>query len=155
MAAGSNRGEAGRATPERHVHRTRVVFEDGTTVTGVSFVGDDPYGRDVPPSFGLYLDERWSPPWPHAHVDWPDFSVPRDIEVARSALVQLVERARQGESVEVGCLGGHGRTGTALACIAVLTGTSATEAVTWIRANYCSQAVETGEQATFASNFAS
>jgi protein-tyrosine phosphatase len=138
---------------ERHVHRTRVVFEDGTTVTGVSFVADDPYRRDVLPSFGLYLDERWRPPWPHAHVDWPDFNVPTDTDAARRALVQLVERARRGEAVEVGCLGGHGRTGTALACIAVLTGTSASDAVTWVRANYCDRAVETDEQAIFASDF--
>ena len=146
--------EAGRPLPERHVHRTPVVFEDGTAITGVSFVADDPYARDTPPSFGLYLDESWSPPWPHAHLDWPDFRLPTDVDAARSALSQLVERARRGDSVEVGCVGGHGRTGTALACIAVMTGTPATDAVAWVRTNYCDKAVETDEQEAFASNFA-
>jgi protein-tyrosine phosphatase len=44
------------------------------------------------------------------------------------------------------CLGGHGRAGTALACLGVLTGCPRTEAVAWARANYCQSAVETAEQ---------
>lgn len=144
---------AGRPAPERHVHRTRVVLHDGTTVMGVSFAADDPYSREVRPSFGLYLDERWGPPWPHAHVPWPDFGVPSDLEGLRSALVDLLERARQGEPVELGCLGGHGRTGTALACLAVLAGTSPSDAVAWVRAGYCDRAVETDEQEALVHHF--
>lgn len=139
---------AGRPVPERHVHRTTVALADGTAVTAVSFLADDPYGRDVAPEFGLYLDERWDPPWPHEHVAWPDFGVPDRAEVD-AALEQLLERARRGELVEVGCLGGHGRTGTALACLAVLTGTPPGAAVDWVRAHYCADAVETDEQRAF------
>lgn len=58
----------------------------------------------------------------------------------------------RGQSVEVGCLGGHGRTGTALACLAVLAGLGE-DPVRWIRARYCQHAVETDEQANFASSF--
>ncbi len=57
--------------------------------------------------------------------------------------------------VEVGCLGGHGRTGTALACLAVLTGTPANEAVAWVRANYCAHAVETEAQEALVAAFGS
>jgi hypothetical protein len=145
--------QAGRPPPERHVHRSAVVFADGTTVTGVTFLGDDPYGRELVPSFGLYLDERWAPDWPHAHVDWPDFSVPADAGALRVALLDLITRARRGEAVELGCLGGHGRTGTALACLAVLTGTPADEAVAWVRSAYCPKAVETDEQEAFVRSF--
>jgi hypothetical protein len=144
---------AGRPRHERHVHRTAVQLRDPTTVTGVSFLSEDPYAREDPPVFGLYLDEKWSPPWPHAHIDWPDFGVPKDLDVLRRALTDLLDRARAGESVEVGCLGGHGRTGTALACMAVLTGTPANEAVAWVRANYCEQAVETDEQEQLVASF--
>ena len=144
---------AGRPPPERHVHRTRLTFEDGTTVIGVSFVADDPYARDEVPSFGLYTDERWSPPWPHAHVDWPDFGLPSSEESFRAALEDVLERARGGEVVEIGCLGGHGRTGTALACLAVLTGTPASEAVAWIRANYWPKAVEMHAQEALVAAF--
>ncbi len=138
--------QAGCPAPERHVHRTAVVFEDRTNITAVTFVADDPYSREVLPSFGLYLDEKWAPPWPHNNLDWPDFGVPTDGDALRVALLDLLDRARRGDSVEVGCLGGHGRTGTALACLAVLTGTPAGEAVAWVRANYCKKAVETDEQ---------
>ena len=59
---------AGRPAYEPHVHRTAVRFPDGTSVTAVSLLTADPYGRDKAPSFGLYLDAQWDPPWPHEHV---------------------------------------------------------------------------------------
>jgi hypothetical protein len=139
--------------PERHVHRTPVVLGDGTTVAGVTYLGDAPYTRDDEPSFGLYLDDRWDPPWPHAHVRWPDFGLPSDPAALRSALGELLDRARAGAVVEIGCLGGHGRTGTALACLAILTGTPPSEAVAWVRERYCERAVETDDQAQFVAGF--
>jgi hypothetical protein len=133
-----------------HVHRTAVTLPDGTGLTAVSFDDADPYARpDPPPAYGLYLDRRWQPPWPHDHVDWPDFGVPGDPAVLADKLRGVLDRARMGERVEVGCLGGHGRTGTALACLAVLGGHPAVEAVAWVRDNYCAQAVETSEQEAF------
>jgi hypothetical protein len=134
---------------EIHAHRTVVALPDGTEVTAVSFDADDPYARERRPDFGLYLDHRWAPPWPHTRVDWPDFGVPADPAPVVAALGSLLERARAGETVEVGCLGGHGRTGTALAVLAVLTGHPPADAVGWVRARYCDQAVETAEQADF------
>jgi len=146
--------DVGRPVPQHHVHRTRVSFDDGTAVVGVSFAADDPYQRDAAPAFGLYLDERWDPPWPHAHIEWPDFGVPADVPKLRRALLDVLTRARAGETVELGCLGGHGRTGTALACLAVLTGTPSDRAVEWVREHYCARAVETDEQHAFVRAFA-
>lgn len=135
---------------EVHVHRSVVVLPDGTEVTAVSFDAADPYGRDeAPPDFGLYLDHRWAPPWDHELLDWPDFGVPEEGDRVVAALGSLRDRARGGARVEVGCLGGHGRTGTALACLAVLGGYPADEAVAWVRAHYCAKAVETEEQEAF------
>jgi hypothetical protein len=140
-------------THEVHVHRTRVELPDGTAVTAVSFLGDGPYDRDPAPAFGLYLDERWDPPWPHEQVAWPDFGLPPDVAGLRSALVDLLDRSRAGDEVELGCLGGHGRTGTALACLAVLTGTPPADAVDWVRAHYCDLAVETDAQRSYVETF--
>jgi len=134
---------------EVHRHRSVVVLPDGTTVIAVSFDAADPYARDELPDFGLYLDERWQPPWTHAHIEWPDFDVPTRSAQVVAALRDVLGRARAGERVEVGCLGGHGRTGTALACLAVLSGLPADDAVAWVRANYCDKAVETREQEAF------
>jgi protein-tyrosine phosphatase len=56
---------------------------------------------------------------------------------------------RTGEQVEVGCVGDHGRTVTALAILAILAGHPAADAVAWVRANYCPKAVETAGQEAF------
>lgn len=140
---------------ELHVHRTSVTLADGTTIGGVSFDAADPYRRDVDgePAFGVYLDPKWQPPWPHTIVDWPDFGVPADRSQLATVLGDLLARARAGELVEVGCLGGHGRTGTALACLAILAGTDPGDAVAWVRSAYCVKAVETPEQEAFVAGF--
>jgi hypothetical protein len=135
--------------PPGHVHLDDVPMPDGSTIRAVSFAADAPYERERAPDFGVYLDERWSPPWPHEHIDWPDFATPADAAAAIAALERALERARSGEVVEVGCLGGHGRTGTALACMAVLAGASPRAAVAWVRENYCDRAVETLSQDEF------
>ena len=135
-----------------HHHRDWVVLPDGTTVTAASFDALDPYGRAEQPDYGLYLDDRWQPPWRHDHVEWPDFGAPPDATGLLLALRSLRERARVGERVEIGCLGGHGRTGTALACLAVLTGVPADDAIAWVRSEYCADAVETPEQEAFVSD---
>ena len=47
------------------------------------------------------------------------------------------------ERVEIACDDGHGRKGTALACIAVLDGVPADKAVKFVREHYNTRAVET------------
>jgi hypothetical protein len=137
---------------EVHRHLDPVVLPDGATVTAASFDPADPYRRERQPDYGLYLDAQWQPPWEHNHVDWPDFGFPDDADPVLDALRALQNRAHSGERVEIGCIGGHGRTGTALACLAVLSGQRPQDAVAWVRANYCSEAVETSEQAAFVSS---
>ena len=136
---------------DSHLHRTPVAFADGTEVIAASFGSADPYGRARVPDFGLYLDERWQPPWPHEVFDWPDFGVPEDHEEIVATLRALLARARRGEVVEIGCYGAHGRTGTALAILAVLCGHDPDDAVAWVRSTYCERAVETAEQEAFVS----
>jgi hypothetical protein len=138
---------------ELHRHRTPVRLPDGTPVTAVSYDEADPYGRDDPPDYGLYLDARWRPPWPHDHVAWPDFGVPDDPAGLAAGLGGALARARAGERVEIGCVGAHGRTGTALACLAVLCGHPPGTAVAWVREAYCPRAVETDDQAAFVAGF--
>jgi hypothetical protein len=138
-----------------HRHRSVVVLPDGTEVTAMSFDAEDPYRRGQPPDYGLYLDDKWQPPWTYDQLDWPDFGVPDDQGRLIAALRSLLERAQSGERVEVGCLGGHGRTGTALACLAILAGHPRGDAVAWVRVNYCADAVETSEQESFVAEFVS
>jgi hypothetical protein len=93
--------------------------------------------------FTLVLAEGPLPPWPHRRIRWPDFWIPTDTDDALEALRETHRRATAGERVEVACHGGVGRTGTALAALAVLDGLDPPAAVRWVRADYHRRAVET------------
>lgn len=138
---------------EVHLHCDSVRLPDGSVVVATSYDQADPYAREATPARGLYLDHRWQPPWPHEHLAWPDFGVPADPTLVSAGLRAVLSGAQKGESVEIGCLGGHGRTGTALACLAILTGCPPSEAVSWVRDTYCTEAVETAEQQDFVASF--
>jgi hypothetical protein len=135
-----------------HRHCDPVVLPSGATVWAASFPVEGyaraGYARAQPPTFGLYLDTRWQPPWPHAHIDWPDFGLPANRDDMLAAFQDLLTRSQRGEVVEIGCIGGHGRTGTALGVLATLAGTR-DDPVDWVRDTYCRHAIETDEQAAF------
>jgi Protein-tyrosine phosphatase len=129
-----------------------VRFPDGTRVRASSIA--DRRVDDPERTFGLYLDTHWQPTWPAAMVDWKDFGLPENRELAARQIVEAFGRAQHGGLVEVGCLGGSGRTGTVLACMAVLAGVSAAEAVAWVRGAYRREAVETADQEAWVRWFA-
>ncbi|MEU6654503.1 protein phosphatase [Streptomyces sp. NPDC046900] len=106
------------------------------------------------PTFALYLlgHEPPSVAWEARWLRWPDFWLPSDRTTAADALREAWTRA-EGERVEIACAGGNGRTGTALACIAVLDGVPSHEAVAYVREHYVSRAVETPWQRRFVSRF--
>lgn len=94
-----------------------------------------------------------APSWEHERVEWPDFRLPK----APADAVVLVRdphaRAAAGERVEVACGGGVGRTGTVIACLAVLAGVPSGDAVAWARAHYNRRAVETPWQKRWVARF--
>jgi protein-tyrosine phosphatase len=90
--------------------------------------------------------------WQHEWVQWRDFGLPRSPDAARAVLVEAWRRAEE-ERVEIACGGGRGRTGTALACLAVLEGLKPAEAVRFVRAHYDPRAVETPWQRRFVLRF--
>jgi len=114
-----------------------------------------PLPGDTLPEFGVYLlNKRPEPvPWAARWVRWPDFRLPTDRHDAQHALREAWSRAAD-ERVEVACGGGRGRTGTALACLAVLDGVPPREAVAYVREHYDPRAVETPSQRRYATRFA-
>lgn len=113
-----------------------------------------PLPEGAEPDFGLYLTGRQPPSvdWESGWIRWPDFWLPADRAEAGAALREALERAGS-ERVEVACGGGRGRTGTALACLAVLDGVPGREAVGYVRERYSRHAVETPWQRRFVSRF--
>ncbi|WP_344359530.1 protein phosphatase [Streptomyces gobitricini] len=107
------------------------------------------------PEYAVYLLGKQPPdvPWEARWLRWPDFRLPADAADARDVLREAWERAA-GERVELACGGGRGRTGTALACLAVLDGVPADDAVGFVRRNYDRRAVETPWQRRFVRRFA-
>ncbi|MFF9687772.1 protein-tyrosine phosphatase family protein [Streptomyces sp. NPDC014623] len=107
------------------------------------------------PAFAVHL--LGGPPpsvtWESQWLRWPDFRLPTDRAAARTVLEEAWKRAAD-ERVEVACGGGRGRTGTALACLAVLDGVPAGEAVAYVRRNYHPRAVETPWQRRYVARFA-
>jgi len=106
------------------------------------------------PDFALYLLGRRPPPvsWEARWLRWPDFWLPADRVAVREALREAWERAA-AERVEIACAGGHGRTGTALACLVVIDGLPGSEAIDYVRRNYSAGAVETPWQRRFVYRF--
>jgi hypothetical protein len=96
-----------------------------------------------PADFALVLAPGPLPAWPSRLLRWPDFWIPLDRADALDGLREVRRRALAGERVEVTCRGGVGRTGTALAALAVLDGLSPGAAVAWVRREYHPRAVET------------
>jgi protein-tyrosine phosphatase len=90
--------------------------------------------------------------WESRWLRWPDFWLPADRVAAADALREAWARAA-AERVEVACAGGYGRTGTALACLAVLDGIPSREAVAYVREHYARRAVEMPWQRRFVARF--
>lgn len=122
-----------------------VQLPDGRRVRGTGLRRPR---RDVPPpDFAVYLlhedprvagrQYRW--------VRWRDFSLPSSTDDAVSALREAHARALV-ERVEIACDGGVGRTGTAMALLAVISGVDPEDAVAWTRQSYHPRAVETRRQ---------
>ena len=124
-----------------------IALPDGTPVRGRG--RREPLPPGPLPEFGLYLGKtrplaaRAGPP-----SGWTGRTSASPATRSRPppSIVGAYEQARGGRRVEVACGGGVGRTGTVIACMAVLAGHPADDAVAWTRRTYRRRAVETPGQ---------
>ncbi len=131
----------------------RLTLPSGPTVRGRSLTTTKAEDGG-PADFCLLLAGGPAPPWPHRRIRWPDFWVPLNTADALDALRDALRRAHGGELVEVACRGGIGRTGTALAALAVLDGATPGSALAMVRDQYHPRAVETPWQRRWLSRVA-
>lgn len=137
----------------RHFHKS-LELPNGLVVQGSSYDNLQPSERRTP-DFGLYCDHMWNPTWRAEFINFPDYRAPRAFDSAAEAIVEAYGRAADGWSVETGCIGGHGRTGTVLACWVVLaSGWNPQEAMQYVWQHYCKEAIESKEQVRFIDWFA-
>ncbi|GGW67281.1 phosphatase domain-containing protein [Streptomyces xantholiticus] len=135
-----------------------LQLPDGSWVRGRGLRHPRPAGPV--PDFALYLGSsrlrrrhEMGLEWECAWIEWPDFLLPRDRDLAVRHIHALHERARAGAAVEVACGGGVGRTGTVIACLAILAGVSSADAVAWTRRHHHHRAVETLWQRRWVARF--
>ena len=142
-----------------------IALPDGTLVRGRG--QREPLPAGPVPDYGLYLGRfpsprralprrhpAWQPDWPADWIDWPDFRTPLDDLSAAAAIHHAYLLARSGQRVEIACGGGAGRTGTVIACMAVLAGHPTVDVVRWTRQHYRQRAVETFGQRRWITWFA-
>jgi hypothetical protein len=129
-----------------------LELPSGRLIRGRSLANSPPGTRT--PEFGLYLQGNSPQPldWQSRWVRWPDWWLPLDEDDFREAILELWQRA-PAERVEVACSAGRGRTGTALACLAILDGIPPADALAFIRGHYNPRAVETPWQRRFVARF--
>ena len=112
------------------------------------------------PTAAAYFDDRWTIGQMFSNdgtvtkaedeittlvVQWPDFGK-IDIDVLTRAVEWVQSRLDEGEQVEIGCIAGHGRTGSFAAAMCIVQGLSADDAVLYVKSYYCTKAVESKPQ---------
>ena len=88
-------------------------------------------------------------------LDVPDFGLPDEAGL-RAVLAEMLQamRATPDGAYHIGCKAGLGRTGTAMACLAIMAGAVEGDPVAWLRAAYNAEAIETPAQEDFVRRFA-
>lgn len=81
-----------------------------------------------------------------------DMHAPDNVEEFKQFIEYLATALKDHKKVFVGCIGGHGRTGTVFsALVAHMTGMA--DATVYVRENYCKKAVESIEQILFLNKY--
>lgn len=133
--------------------------------SSLGYVFGGPFKQYVPGTRRL-LSIKMAVEIDHPHdvsVPTEDFSVP-SVDDMNAGLIRAVDAILSGNDVYVGCMGGIGRTGLFMGCMAKVLqdyantpGTESTlhisDPVAWVRANYVSHAIETSEQKDFVRTF--
>lgn len=149
----------------KHVHQPLDI--NGVTVMGSAARDVKEHDYEIV-QYGIYASQDWKPDilltpgftpvWVQdtalqinsVHLDWPDYKTPLlPIELVKQVLTWGLETAASGSGVEVGCMGGHGRTGTMLGLFGVISGMNPVEACENVWNNYCEHAIESEEQVEY------
>ena len=82
------------------------------------------------------------------HFPIPDMGIPKDPAEFRKMVDWLSVQLTANKLIHLGCIGGHGRTGMALAALVKVV-TGEVNAIQYVRKHYCEKAVESKAQIDF------
>lgn len=99
---------------------------------------------ELPPSMRTLAAHLPQPRVTEITLPWPDGGIPPVLASFWRALIE--QCAATGAPLVIHCIGGHGRTGTALAAILIAYSIPAGDAIEWVRKNHCDRAIETKAQ---------
>src|SRR6266702_3144575 len=148
QGTGSSHGHTSAFSPCYHDH-PELKLGSGVLVGGSCIsprAGFDVYvGLDS----GMHTEAR-SYPWSEKRVESvyfyvPDQGVPSAVREYKKMVGWLAEQLEAGKRVHVGCIGGHGRTGTLVAAVVQKMGITK-DAIGWVREHHCKKAVESQRQ---------
>lgn len=91
-------------------------------------------------------------PWVEGHAIHyriTDMKAPDNPAEFKQLIEWLAARIESGDKVHIGCIGGHGRTGTVLAALVAVMQSDEPDPVEYVRSNYCKKAVESQVQFDF------
>ena len=115
------------------------IHKDADVYIGLDYCFRRQHGSDYP----------WEPKKEGGPIEFEylitDMRAPSNTDSAMKMIDWVCNQLQAGKKVHIGCIGGHGRTGTIIAAIvSKLCGLE--DAITWVRKNYCKKAVESREQ---------
>lgn len=139
---------------KKRCYETHPVLKLGTGLLAGGSASWPVYKADVYVALqGGSSASRASDPWEEQKVVEVQYSIrdqhaPEDIPRFKKMVTWLIAQLQAGKHVHVGCLGGHGRTGTVITAI-VAEMLAEKQAIQWVREHYCERAVESSEQVKF------
>jgi len=116
----------------------------------------DGYDIYIGLDYGMKLS-REQYPWNEIDKDAPvevlfritDMCAPKDVKNFKKMITWMVEQLKDGKKIQVGCIGGHGRTGLVLSALVMEAGLVKKHAIQWVRKHHCKDAVESESQVKF------
>lgn len=154
----------------KHDRSTKVKLENGLEIYATAH-RDVKYLQAEEVDIGVYAYSGWQGslfpfvsagldvPWAPARdtqaviLPWPDYGVPDNTDYMPDMIRWMLDLLGSGKSMEVACMGGHGRTGTLLAMLLVAQGLTPGEAIREARARHCKSAVESAKQCDYIAQF--